>query len=58
MGRRVRAMVLFAGIVTIVIPSTIIYRTGPVQIGWSLPLPLSLAPIEDAADMETITKRR
>jgi protein-S-isoprenylcysteine O-methyltransferase Ste14 len=42
--RHLRVIGLLPGVVTLVVPATIIYFTGPVKIGWGLASPLSWVP--------------
>ncbi|MEK7787839.1 MAG: isoprenylcysteine carboxylmethyltransferase family protein [Chloroflexota bacterium] len=43
--KQVQAIALLPGMVTIVVPGIIIYRTGTVNLGWSLTLPFNIAPL-------------
>ena len=42
--RHLRAIGLLPGMVTLVVPAVIVYRTGAVNIGWGLSSPLSWLP--------------
>ncbi|MGH9929841.1 MAG: methyltransferase family protein [Pyrinomonadaceae bacterium] len=42
--KHIQSIILLPTMVTVVIPGIIIYRTGTLNVGWSLPPPLSLAP--------------
>ncbi|HZY57332.1 MAG TPA: isoprenylcysteine carboxylmethyltransferase family protein [Rubrobacteraceae bacterium] len=43
--RHLRAIGLLPGVVTLVVPATIVYLTGVVNIGWGLAPPLSWLPL-------------
>ena len=42
--RHLRAIGLLPGVVTLVVPATLIYFTGAVNIGWGLPPPANWLP--------------
>jgi protein-S-isoprenylcysteine O-methyltransferase Ste14 len=40
--KHILSIILLPTVVTVVVPVTILYRTGKVNVGWSLPTPLNL----------------
>jgi|SRR5947209_2704077 len=41
--KHILSIILLPTVMTVVVPVTILYRTGTVNVGWSLPTPLNLA---------------